>query len=350
MCDCLVALPAATGSPFALFAKNSDRPPREPQDAAWYPPRADRGPVRVTHVEIEPFAGETLGCVLSRPRWCWGAEHGVNEAGVAIGNEAIYTTLDPRAAPPALTGMDLVRLGLERAASAAEAVDTMTALLEGYGQGGSGHAPGPDGASRPYWSSFLVADARRAFVLETSGTAWAVEEVVDAAAISNRTTIPAFDAEHRHPRQPVERLVDPRLGASRAVLAARPVTAAGLLAHLRSHDSCGEAGWSVCMHVPGVEATTASMVAELPGDGRPPRAWISLGSPCHSLFVPVTVGEPFVAPPWERFAAFGIDHAAEPGPHPLGELEAWLAAECPPAAEAWRAVEAELDRLDHLGA
>ncbi|MEJ7584636.1 MAG: hypothetical protein WKF43_11250 [Acidimicrobiales bacterium] len=37
-------------------------------------------------------------------------------------------------------------------------------------------------------------------------------------AISNRTTIAAFDQSHRHPAQPVERLVDPRLGASRAVL------------------------------------------------------------------------------------------------------------------------------------
>ena len=43
MCDCLVALPSATGTDATLFAKSSDRPPAEPQDVGWYPPRIDRG-------------------------------------------------------------------------------------------------------------------------------------------------------------------------------------------------------------------------------------------------------------------------------------------------------------------
>ena len=342
MCDCLVALPAATGTDAALFAKSSDRPPAEPQDVGWYPPRIDRGGQRVTHVTIEPAAGETLGCVLSRPRWCWGAEHGVNEAGVAIGNEAIYTTLDPRAHPPALIGMDLVRLGLERATSARGAVDVITGLIERYGQGGSGHDPDLVGRDRPYWSSFLVADPHDAWVVETSGRAWAAEQVdrtPGTRAISNRTTIPAFDAAHRHPGQPVGTLVDPRLRASEAVLEARPVSIADLRDHLRSHDSCGEPGWSVCMHVEGIEATTASMIAELAPFGRRSRAWLLLGSPCASVYVPTTVGDPFVAPPWERFAA--PDAATVEA---LAELEVWLEAEAPPASEAWRLVEQTLSR------
>lgn len=289
MCDCLVALPSATGQSLTLFAKNSDRPFDERQVIEWNPPRRDQAAVRSTHIAIAPFDGETIGCLISRPEWCWGAEHGINEAGVAIGNETIYTTLDPRTAPPALIGMDLVRLGLERGESARRAVEVITDLLQQYGQGGTGHDP--DGATgpKPYWSSFLVADPIDAWVIETSGTTWAVEQVRETRAISNRTTIASFDAEHRHPRQPVERFVDPRLDSSNVVLGQRPVTHDSLAAHLRSHEG-SEPGWSVCMHVEGVEATTASMIAELHADGNH-RAWMLLGSPCAGEYVEVYSSE-----------------------------------------------------------
>ncbi len=277
MCDCLVALPAATGAT-TLFAKNSDRPPGERQVIHWSAPRADTGPLRVTHIDVPPHAGATLACVLSRPVWCWGAEHGVNEAGVAIGNTTVYTTLDPRGATVGLTGMDLVRLALERTTAAADAVELITSLLERHGQGGSGHDLELVPAGRPYWNSFLVADASSAFVIDTSGRDWAVEQVEDVRAISNRTTIAAFDALHRHPRQPVATLVDPRLDASRMVLSRRPVTVDLLQAHLRSHE-CGEEGWSVCMHVEGVQVTTASMIVAL-GASSPPQLWVLTGNPC----------------------------------------------------------------------
>lgn len=286
MCDSLVALSSAAADGITLFAKNSDRPPMEPQVIEWSLPRSE-SVTHATHITIGGAPSPTLWCVLSRPAWCWGAEHGVNAAGVAIGNESIYTTLDPRDAPPALIGMDLVRLGLERAATARDAIDVMTALLERYGQGGTGHDVALIGKERPYWSSFLVADPSDAWILETSGSEWAVEQVADVAAISNRTCIAAFDAAHRHPAQPVERLIDPRLNASRAVLAQRPVSRAALEAHLRSHDTCVEPGWSVCMHVPDVEATTASIIAELPV-GESPTAWMLVGSPCENAYAAYT--------------------------------------------------------------
>ena len=302
MCDCLVALAPATADGVTLFAKNSDRSPDEAQDLAWFPRRFDRGPLRTTYLEIEPHPVETLGCLLSRPEWCWGAEHGVNEAGVAIGNETIYTTLDPRDFPPALIGMDLVRLGLERASTAAVAVEVITSLLDRYGQGGSGH--GPDRPPRPYWSSFLVADPTAAYVVETSGRTYAVEQVYSRRAISNRTTIAAFDAVHRHPRQPTHRFVDARLAASDAVLAAGAVTVDGLIAHLRSHDSHapGEPGWSVCMHVEGVERTTASIIAELPVGGVP-TAWVVLGSPCERRYMRLPVDGSVTPPSWDDWPA-----------------------------------------------
>lgn len=288
VCDTLVALGSATADGVALFAKNSDRPPSEVQVLEWSSSRVDRSPLRATYVDVPAHPKATIAAVISRPTWGWGAEHGVNVAGVAIGNEAIYTTLDPRDSSPALTGMDLVRLGLERGATAEDAVEVIVTLIEQHGQGGSGH----HGRSKPYWSSFLVADPGDAWVVETSGKAWATERVDEVRAITNRTTIPGFDEVHRHPRQPVEVTTDPRWSRSRRILAERPVTVDALAQHLANHD---DGPWSVCMHVapPDVaaghdEATTASMIAALPAGG-PPTVWTAQGPPCRTPYVRSTV-------------------------------------------------------------
>lgn len=280
MCDLLCALPVATGGA-TLFAKNSDRPPDERQEFERFPPRRDVGVVRATHIEVPAHPDATMFVFGSRPDWGWGLEQGVNEAGVAAGNASIYTTLDPRTAPDGLTGMDLVRLVLERCVSAAGGVELIERLLHEVGQGGSGH----EGVRRPYWSSFLIADPAAAYVVETSGGAVGVEAVDETRATSNRTTIAAFDAVHRHPRQPVAALVDPRLRASEALLAQRPVTVAALEAHLASHEG-GADGWTVCMHVDGPEhreVTTAAMVAELPTGARPTVHHL-VGSPCTGVW------------------------------------------------------------------
>lgn len=349
MCDCLVALPPARAAAPAgatattLFAKSSDRPPGEASRLEAHPPRRDRGSLRCTYVEVDPAPNETLGVVGARPWWQWGLEHGVNEAGVAAGNEAIYTTLDPRVAPPGLLGMDLVRLGLERGDTAEATVEVMVDLLERYGQGGTGHyRTGSHDPPRPYWSSFLVADAGQAIVLETSGRVWATEPVERSRAISNRTTIPAFDAEHRHPGQPVEVTVDPRLDASRAVLAAEPVTVEAVVDHSRSHE--GEQGFSVCMHAGEHGVTTASMVVELARSGSRPLARWSAGSPCCSVYVPIHVGRDLGTPlAWERFAALPRGRREA-----LDELETSLAADVRDdddwADEAWRRVDQVIRR------
>jgi secernin len=284
MCDTLVALGSQTDSGVTLFAKNSDRPANETQVLERTESQVDSEAVRCTHIEIAPSAQPTIGAWISRPAWCWGAEMGVNDRGVAIGNEAIYTTDDPSKGAPALIGMDLVRLGLQRGESAQSAVDEMVRLLERYGQGGSCSDPAL-GAHRmdTYWSSFLVADAIEAFVLETSGRTWQCAAVDRSEAISNRTILLPG-----HPKQPTAQLVDPRRNAGLAVLAKAPVSVGSLMAHLASHEG-GDDGWTVCMHhtTPGEqEATTASLVAELPVD-QPPRLWWAGGSPCVTPFQPV---------------------------------------------------------------
>lgn len=115
---------------------------------------------------------------------------GANECGVAIGNEAVWTNDndgDHDTKVKRLLGMDLVRLGLERGSNATEALEVITGLLEKYGQGG------PCSESDPgftYHNSFLIADPKTSWVLETSGKHWVAEEVTSGSRnISNVLTI-----------------------------------------------------------------------------------------------------------------------------------------------------------------
>lgn len=147
----------------ALFAKNSDRSPNEPQVIEYRPARDHREKdLRATYLTI-PQAPLTYATLLSRPAWMWGAEMGVNEHGVCIGNEAVFTK--GRYASVGLTGMDLVRLALERASSARQAADLILELLEQHGQGGN---CGYD-HNFFYDNAFLILDRREIRLLETAG-------------------------------------------------------------------------------------------------------------------------------------------------------------------------------------
>ncbi|MGC2958284.1 peptidase family C69, partial [Pseudomonas aeruginosa] len=78
---------------------------------------------------VIPQAAQRHALVIRLPSWIWGAEMGVNEHGVAFGNEAVFTKLT-RQRGTAVLGMDLLRLGLERGASAREAVVLISGLLQ----------------------------------------------------------------------------------------------------------------------------------------------------------------------------------------------------------------------------
>jgi len=116
----------------------------------------------------------------------WGAEMGVNEHGLVIGNEAVFSKV-PANKEPALLGMDLLRLALERAETAAEGVEVIAALLTEFGQGGNCTHSG----KLYYHNTFLLADPAEAWVLETVDREWAASRVKDAYSISNTLTLGA---------------------------------------------------------------------------------------------------------------------------------------------------------------
>jgi dipeptidase len=186
MCDTFIALPGVTEDGSILFAKNSDREPNEAQALEYHPAGAfPSGDTLSCTYMVIPQERETHAILISRPFWMWGAEMGANEKGVVIGNEAVFTRM-PYDKKGGLTGMDLLRLALERSDTASAALETIVQLLSDYGQGG---ACGYTNKRLRYHNSFIVADSEEAWVLETAGPFWAALRIKDAYAISNGLTI-----------------------------------------------------------------------------------------------------------------------------------------------------------------
>lgn len=348
MCDTMVARPAASANGGLVFAKNSDREANEAQallhmSAATYG-ADDR--LRCTYIDI-PQARETHAVLLSKPYWMWGAEMGANEKGLVIGNEAIFAKIKPQK-EAALIGMDLLRLALERASSADEAVSVIANLLAEHGQGGNcGHT-----GRFEYHNGFLIADASgNALVMETVGRDWAVERVDAVRSISNTFTISTkVDGESKGLRRAAaalgwrqektgldvsdifadrtrsrfatgtERwcrttdLLEPKHGQ---------IDAATMMAVLRDHGPRaardkdwrpdGLLGGSVCAHasfgpVRRFGQTTGSWITEM-RDGRAVHWVTGTASPDTGLFKPV-----FFGPGWEGAAP-------DFGPAPTGRYD-----------------------------
>lgn len=194
MCDTFVILPGPTGDGSMLFGKNSNREPNEAQSLEHHSAgiHSSDEKIKCTYIEI-PQVKETYAVLLSRPFWMWGAEMGANERGVVIGNEAVWSRL-PVQKESGLIGMDLLRLALERSATAGDALATIIQLLADHGQGG---ICGYEDKRMAYHNSYIITDPHEAWVLETVGHIWAAVRVKDFYAISNGLTIgEVFDESH----------------------------------------------------------------------------------------------------------------------------------------------------------
>lgn len=290
----------------ALFAKNSDRSPNEPQVTEWHAARDYKEKtVRTTYIEIEQVP-HTHAFVLSRPVWLWGGEMGVNEHGVCIGNEAVFTK-GPYG-KTGLTGMDLLRLGLERGDSAAAARDVILEQLARYGQGGD------CGYDHKFFydNSFLILDRDGLFILETSGKDWVWKEQ-ERGSISNRLSIGYegdvysgghkvdFKARNLEPLYSHFSGSKKRMAQTAACIERQP-DLAGMFSGLREHQPGMEhpltrpSVSSPCMHAGGLvgDHTTASMVVSV---GEHIDIWLTGSStPCISLFKPYRFGNPPAGP------------------------------------------------------
>ncbi|HHY91843.1 MAG TPA: hypothetical protein GX511_00710, partial [Firmicutes bacterium] len=306
-----------------------DRPPNECQRLVEFPHQVhpEGNQVKCTYIEI-PQVRETYAVLGSQPYWLWGFEHGINERGVVIGNEAVWSK-EPPAAEPALLGMDLLRLGLERGGTAQESLQVITELLEKYGQGGSCVAEG----EFYYHNSFLIADPKEAWVLETSARHWVARRVRSVAAISNIYSIEHewdeaspdlvefavrqgwatpreefnFARAYAYLGEDAFAGCETRYNRTQEWLVRHQgrVSVAGLMGLLRDHyegtvlqprfGPPNSLLMTVCMHArkPKDSETAASWVAELhPERSGPLQAtcWTAFSSPCVSVYQPVYLG------------------------------------------------------------
>ena len=198
-CDTWVALADSTADHSVILAKNSDRPPMEAQVLVQFP-RERHAPgemVHCTYIDI-PQVAETYEHLGSKLWWAFGYEEGMNEYGVAIGNEAVFSK-EPLQWGNGLLGMDLLRLGLERGKTAYEAMHVMIDLLAKYGQSGDCEHAGEWGKAN-YHNSYILADPREAWVLETAGRYWAAKRLTRGVySISNIYSIEK-EWDEAHPR------------------------------------------------------------------------------------------------------------------------------------------------------
>jgi len=314
MGDSLVAF----GKKRSYFGKNSGRDTAErqlifisdsPNEEFYNNPFEEKVPKYIensfsTLKEVFSEFNNGYKALVSKPVWTWGAEMGVNEYGVSIGNQAIFSR--ESAAEKCLLGVDILRLTLHNSKTAQEAVDFIINLIENYGQGGDG------GYKRvlKYDNSFLIKDFSKAFLLETAGKHWAVREISEYEAVSNAYSIKDnfdqinkssekvsnFKNQYENKIKTYFAKGNNRKKFSNNYLANNDFYLGAIMRLFRSHISkenkIKRGRKAICMHSAWAvqSETTASMIVEYFDDDF--IIWVTASpNPCVSLYKPLLITE-----------------------------------------------------------
>ena len=324
MCDTFVALPSSTLHKTTILAKSADCQVNEAHALVRFPRRKHLAGAafKATHLMV-PQVEETYEVILGKSFWTWGAEIGINEYGVAIGNEAVFTKLQKEEKSEGLIVIDMLRLGLERGRTAREAVDAITSALEAIGQGGNCELAG----NSHFDGSHLIADAHEAWILETAGRQWVAKKVSDSiGSISNVLSIGA-DWDVSSFKEPVDWATtcsDPSMAPLIGSWERKACSYNGLAAArgeisvktafdvLRQHGddyhpARGDVHRNICIHAGAPQyrqwQAVGAMVAEMSSDGV--IGWFTgTSGTCVSIFKPLFPGVelPDIGPlPTEQF-------------------------------------------------
>lgn len=261
-----------------IFGKNSDRSPNEIQVVEYIKRHKNKNKkVKLSYIEIDEVE-EVNSILISRPTWLWGAEMGVNEHGLVIGNEAIFTSL--KYEKTGLTGMDVVRLCLERCNSAKDAVGFIKEIIKEYKMGGN---CGYD-HNFYYDNSYLIMDRNHIFIVETYKGNCIIKET-KKENISNCLSLKSNIKENKiykyfSKSSKRKKLVEEKLHDDLDIKEAMGI----LRTHSNNNCFLGSVD-SICMHAGKMigDHTTNSMIVEL--KEKEIVVYTTLGSlPCLSIY------------------------------------------------------------------
>lgn len=165
----IVLVPVSESHHLVIFGRNGIRQVPEGLDdvtEVCYSSAVAKPSGKVICDSVEIDGAATFSVILNQPAGLWGAESGSNEKGVSIG----LTFSEGHPVDGKLNAIDLVRLGLERGASASDALDRIVELNA---------VAGPQGESKESAkASFVICDCDEIWLLDIVGSLWAAQKLL----------------------------------------------------------------------------------------------------------------------------------------------------------------------------